>query len=51
MTNYHFKIFKEDNGYWCECLELDGCCAEGNTFEELEKNMNEAIDLYLAIDE
>lgn len=44
---YHFRINREPNGYWAQCLELDGCSTEGNTVDELERNAKEALDLYL----
>ena len=44
---YHFKIHKEGDGYWAECIELKGCVTQGDTFKELEKNMEEALNLYL----
>lgn len=44
---YHFKIHKEKDGYWAECIELKGCVTQGNSFKELEKNMEEALNLYL----
>ena len=31
---YHFKIHKEKNGYWAECIELSGCNTQGDTLEE-----------------
>lgn len=45
---YHFKIHKEKGGFWAECLELPGCVTQGETKEELEINMQEALNLYLA---
>ena len=44
---YHFKIHKEKNGYWAECIELEGCQTQGNTPEELRKNIRVVLDLYL----
>ncbi|MGZ3687219.1 MAG: helix-turn-helix domain-containing protein [Bdellovibrionota bacterium] len=44
---YHFKIHKEGKGYWAECLELQGCQTQGESMEELERNMSEALNLYL----
>jgi len=35
---YHFKIQKESNGYWAECLELKGCQTEADTLSELQSN-------------
>ncbi len=48
---YHFKIHKEKNGFWAECLELPGCVTQGNSKEELNKNMQEALNLYLEEEE
>jgi len=44
---YHFKIHKENNGYWAECLELEGCITEADNLEILESNMEEVLNLYL----
>lgn len=44
---YHFQVNQEENGYWANCLELKGCVTEGDTLLELEKNMEEVLDLYL----
>ncbi len=43
---YHFKIHEEE-GFWAECLELDGCVTQGGTIEELCDNMQEALNLYI----
>jgi predicted RNase H-like HicB family nuclease len=44
---YHFKVHKEGKGFWAECIELDGCITQGDSKEELFKNMQEALNLYL----
>ncbi|MBI9104735.1 MAG: type II toxin-antitoxin system HicB family antitoxin [Spirochaetales bacterium] len=44
---YTFKIHNDPDGYWAECVELDGCVTQGDSQEELEKNMSEALNLYL----
>ena len=44
---YNFKIYKEKNGYWAECIELNGCVTQGDTEEELSINMFESLNLYL----
>jgi len=46
--HYHFKVYKENDGYWAECSELEGCTTQADTIEQLEKNMSEALDLYLS---
>ncbi len=44
---YHFKVNKEDTGFWAECCELSGCFAEATTLEELHKECSDALHLYL----
>lgn len=44
---YHFKIHKEGKDYWGECLELKGCISQGADWNDLKKNLKEALDLYL----
>jgi predicted RNase H-like HicB family nuclease/DNA-binding XRE family transcriptional regulator len=45
--NYHFKLHKEDAGYWAECCELKGCVTEGDSLDELYRACEEALDVYL----
>jgi antitoxin HicB len=44
---YHFKIHKDSDALWAECVELPGCHTQADTEEELYKYMKEALDLYL----
>lgn len=44
---YHFKVHKEKAGFWAECIELPGCVTQADTKEELDLNMQEALNLYL----
>ncbi len=44
---YNFKIHKEENGYWAECVELKGCRTQADSYQILIKNMEEALNLYL----
>jgi predicted RNase H-like HicB family nuclease len=44
---YHFTLHKEDNGYWAECCELEGCVSEANTLEELSAACEESLNLFL----
>lgn len=44
---YHFKVHRERNGYWGECVELQGCLSQGDSLEDLKRNLKEALDLYL----
>ena len=43
---YHFRIHDEE-GLWAECIELEGCATQGRDRLELDKNMYEALNLYL----
>ena len=45
--HYHFKVHEEENGFWAECIELEGCQSQGDTIEELELNLKDALNLYL----
>lgn len=44
---YHFKVHKEGSGFWAECMELSGCLTQGDSMDELRKNMHEALNLYI----
>jgi predicted RNase H-like HicB family nuclease/DNA-binding XRE family transcriptional regulator len=44
---YHYTVYKEDKGFWAECVELSGCVTQAESFEELEKQCKEALNLYL----
>ncbi len=43
---YHFRIHSGTPS-WAECIELEGCMTQGRNRAELEKNMREALNLYL----
>jgi len=40
-------IEKDEYGYYGYCPELEGCHSQGDTLEEVLKNLREAIELYL----
>jgi predicted RNase H-like HicB family nuclease/DNA-binding XRE family transcriptional regulator len=44
---YHFKIHKEGKGFWAQCIELTGCITEADSMDELQRNMQEALNLYI----
>lgn len=49
-TQYTFEaIFtpQDEGGFTVEIPDLPGCISEGDTLEEAEKNIQEAIGLYL----
>jgi predicted RNase H-like HicB family nuclease len=38
----------DEGGYWAEVEELPGCFASGDTLDELEDDVRDAIEAYLA---
>lgn len=40
----------EEGGYWAEVPAISGCATQGETFEELLKNIYEAVDACLSVD-
>jgi predicted RNase H-like HicB family nuclease len=40
----------EEGGYWAEVPGIPGCATQGETFEELLKNLYEAVEGCLSID-
>jgi predicted RNase H-like HicB family nuclease len=38
----------EEGGYWGECLEL-GCGSQGETLDEMDRNIREAIEAVLEV--
>ena len=40
----------EEGGYWAEVPAISGCATQGETFEELLKNLYEAIEGCLSVD-
>jgi len=47
--NLIFSIIveKDNNGYFAECRELQGCYTQGKTYEEAIKNIKEVIELHI----
>jgi predicted RNase H-like HicB family nuclease len=41
----------EEGGFWAEVPALPGCVTQGETMEEIQANLREAIDLWLRVDE
>jgi predicted RNase H-like HicB family nuclease len=39
----------EQGGYTAECIDLPGCCSEGETEQEAEANIRKAIDACLSV--
>lgn len=46
---YHFRVHKDSDGWWAQCLELDGCRTQSpdGSREGLDLAMSEVLDLYL----
>ena len=40
----------EEGGFWAEVPAISGCATQGETFEELLKNLYEAIEGCLSVD-
>ena len=40
----------EEGGYWAEVPSIPGCATQGDTFEELSKNLYDAVEGCLSID-
>ena len=40
----------EEGGYWGEVPALPGCASQGETVEELLRNLHEAVEGYLSAD-
>ena len=40
----------EEGGYWAEVPAIPGCATQGDTFEELLKNLHEAVEGCLSVD-
>ena len=40
----------EEGGYWAEVPAISGCATQGETYEELMKNLHEAIEACLSVE-
>ena len=40
----------EEGGFWAEIPEIPGCATQGETFEELLKNIHEAVEGCLSVE-
>ncbi len=43
-------LHKEENGYWAEVPALKGCFTQGETIEEIQENIKEAINAWFSVD-
>ena len=40
----------EEGGYWAEVPSIPGCATQGETFDELLQNLNEAVEGCLSVE-
>jgi predicted RNase H-like HicB family nuclease len=40
----------EEGGYWAEVPAVPGCATQGDSFEELLKNLYDAVEACLSVD-
>ena len=40
----------EEGGYWAEVPAIPGCATQGDTYEELIRNVHEAVEGCLSVD-
>ena len=48
-----FKVLvhqAEEGGFWAEVPAIQGCATQGDTFDELLKNIYEAVEGCLSVD-
>lgn len=45
-VTYTVTVHREDGSFWAEVDELPGCFAAGDTEEELQESLVEAVGLY-----
>jgi predicted RNase H-like HicB family nuclease len=53
VTSMKIKVIvheAEEGGYWAEVPAIPGCATQGETFEELLKNLYEAVEGCLSVD-
>ena len=49
QVQYHFSaiVGHDGEGYWARCPELQGCYAQGGTYEEALNHLREALTLHV----
>jgi len=49
MKNYRFAcvIERDDDGYIAYCPQLQGCYAQGDTYEEAFENLRDVVKLHI----
>lgn len=49
QVTYQIAVRQDDDGwFYAEVLDLPGCFASGETMEELEEALHEALEMYLS---
>lgn len=43
----HIILEKDEDGYYAYCPNLPGCQSQGDSLEEVQANIKEAVELYL----
>ena len=52
MANLNAIIYRDESGVYCaEVPALPGCYTDGDTIEDVKRNLQEAIQLYLEVSE
>lgn len=44
--SYPAIFHQEDNGFWVEFPDLEGCFSQGDTFQETFENAKESLEIY-----
>ena len=47
MYKLNIIIEEDEDGFYAYCPELKGCQSQGDTLEEVQTNITEAVELYL----
>ena len=49
MKNYRFPVVigRDKDGWFAMCPDLQGCCTQGDTYEEAFENIKDAIRLHV----
>jgi predicted RNase H-like HicB family nuclease len=49
MSNYRLSVIieKDADGYFAFCPELQGCYTQGDSYEEVMRNIEDAIRLHI----
>ncbi|MCE9585568.1 type II toxin-antitoxin system HicB family antitoxin [Candidatus Nomurabacteria bacterium] len=48
IQNFSVVIEQDKDGFVAECLDLQGCYTQGKTYEDVVKNIKDAIKLHIA---